>query len=163
MGIREFTQKTLRNVLDNSLDGIMAFRAKRNKESRAIDGFELILSNAIASKSTGKSESELIGKQLQSIFPIESEDLFDTFKEVVQTGQPAQFEKLYQDDHFNGWYNITVVKLEDGFVVTFSNITTQKRQRLISGGTWTFIKGSRSAGKYGQLEMGWVYSDHGMV
>ena len=94
VGIREFTQKTLRNVLDNSLDGIMAFRAKRNQESRAIEGFELILSNAIASKSTGKSESELIGKQLQSIFPIESEDLFDTFKEVVQTGQPAQFEKL---------------------------------------------------------------------
>ena len=131
VGIREFTQKTLRNVLDNSLDGIMAFRAKRNKESRAIDGFELILSNAIASKSTGKSEGELIGKQLQSIFPIESEDLFDTFKAVVQTGQPAQFEKLYQDDHFNGWYNITVVKLEDGFVVTFSNITSQKKQRLI--------------------------------
>jgi len=131
VGVREFTQKTLRNVLDNSLDGIMAFRAKRNKDSRAIDGFELILSNAIASKSTGKLEGELLGKQLQSIFPIESEDLFDTFKAVVQTGQPAQFEKLYQDDHFNGWYNITVVKLEDGFVVTFSNITSQKKQRLI--------------------------------
>src|SRR5688572_7264604 len=131
VGIREFTQKTLRNVLDNSLDGIMAFRAKRNKDNRAIDAFELILSNAIASKSTGKSEGELIGKQLRSIFPIEGEDLFNTFKEVVQTGQPAQFEKLYQDEHFNGWYNVTVVKLEDGFVVTFSNITTQKRQRLI--------------------------------
>jgi signal transduction histidine kinase/CHASE3 domain sensor protein len=131
VGIREFTQKTLRNVLDNSLDGIMAFRAKRNNENRAIDAFELILSNAIASKSTNKSESELIGKHLRSIFPIEGEDLFNTFKEVVQTGQPAQFEKLYHDEHFNGWYNITVVKLEDGFVVTFSNITTQKRQRLI--------------------------------
>ena len=131
VGVREFTQKTLRNVLDNSLDGIMAFRAKRNKDSRAIDGFELILSNVIASKSTGKSEGELLGKQLQSIFPVENEDLFDTFKAVVQTGQPAQFEKLYQDEHFNGWYNITVVKLEDGFVVTFSNITSQKKQRLM--------------------------------
>jgi signal transduction histidine kinase/CHASE3 domain sensor protein len=131
VGIREFTQKTLRNVLDNSLDGIMAFRAKRNKESRAIEDFELILSNDIASKSTGKLETELIGKRLQSIFPIEGKDLFDTFKAVVQTGEPAQFEKLYQDDHFNGWYNITVVKLEDGFVVTFSDITSQKRQRLI--------------------------------
>ena len=131
VGIREFTQKTLRNVLDNSLDGIMAFRARRNQESRAIEGFELTLANAIASKSTGKSESELIGKRLRSIFPIEGEDLFDTFKGVVQTGQPAQFERLYQDDHFNGWYNITVVKLEDGFVVTFSNITTPKKQRIV--------------------------------
>ncbi|HEX6222989.1 MAG TPA: ATP-binding protein, partial [Chryseolinea sp.] len=131
VGVREFTQKTLRSVLDNSLDGIMAFRAKRNNETRAIVDFELILSNTIASKSTGKSESELLGNELRSIFPIEREDLFATFTGVVQSGQPAQFERLYHDEHFNGWYNITVVKLEDGLVVTFSNITNQKRQRIV--------------------------------
>jgi signal transduction histidine kinase/CHASE3 domain sensor protein len=131
VGTREFTQKTLRSVLDNSLDGIMAFRAKRNRETRAIADFELILANTIASKSTGRLESELIGNELRSIFPIENEDLFDTFKDVVQSGKPAQFERFYQDEHFNGWYNVTVVKLEDGFVVTFSDITHQKRQLLI--------------------------------
>jgi len=131
VGTREFTQKTLRSVLDNSLDGIMAFRAKRNRETNAIVDFELILSNTIASKSTGRLESELIGNELRSIFPIESEDLFDTFKEVVESGKPAQFERFYQDEYFNGWYNVTVVKLEDGFVVTFSDITNQKRQLLI--------------------------------
>src|SRR5688572_2058294 len=131
VGTREFTQKTLRSVLDNSLDGIMAFRARRNRETHAIVDFELILSNTIASKSTGRLESELIGNELRSIFPIESEDLFDTFKEVVESGKPAQFERFYQDEYFNGWYNVTVVKLEDGFVVTFSDITNQKRQLLI--------------------------------
>ncbi|HZB15079.1 MAG TPA: ATP-binding protein, partial [Chryseolinea sp.] len=131
VGTREFTQKTLRSVLDNSLDGIMAFRAKRNRETNAIVDFELILSNTIASKSTGRLESELIGNELRSIFPIENEDLFDTFKEVVESGKPAQFERFYQDEYFNGWYNVTVVKLEDGFVVTFSDITNQKRQLLI--------------------------------
>ena len=161
VGIREFTQKTLRNVLDNSLDGIMAFRAKRDNESRAIDGFELILSNAIASKSTNKSESELIGKQLQSIFPIEGEDLFNTFKQVVQTGQPAQFEKLYQDEHFNGWYNITVVKLEDGFVVTFSDITTQKRQRLISEERGLLLKEAEALANMGSWK--WDGSTETMV
>src|SRR5688500_9146812 len=46
VGVREFTQKTLRSVLDNSLDGIMAFKAIRDKQE--IVDFELILSNAIA-------------------------------------------------------------------------------------------------------------------
>lgn len=133
VGIREFTQKTLRSVLDNSLDGIMAFKAIRNPRNGEVEDFQLTLSNAIASKSTGKSEKELIGKHLLEIFPaLKGEGLFETYKKVVLTGQPTQFEKLYQpDEPFNGWYNITVVKLEDGFVVTFSNITNQKKQRLI--------------------------------
>jgi CHASE3 domain sensor protein len=131
VGIREFTQKTLRNVLDNSLDRIMAFKAKRNKTRGAIEDFELILANDIASKATGKPERELIGKRLSFIFPTDGPALLETFRKVVETGHPAQFEKLYHDNDFSGWYNITAVKLEDGFVVTLSNITAQKRQRLI--------------------------------
>lgn len=133
VGIREFIQMTLRSVLDNSLDGIMAFKAIRN-ENREIQDFEWMLANAIGSKSTGRSEKELIGKKLLKILPNSQRDgLFDIYKEVVVTGQPKQFEKLYQqDDYLNGWYNITVVKLEDGFVATFANITNQKKQRLIS-------------------------------
>ncbi len=133
VGIREFTQKTLRSILDNSLDGIMAFKAIRNVKGRDIVDFELILSNTIGSSLTGKKEKDLVGKHLLEIFRnAKEEGLFETYKQVVLTGQPAQFEKLYHDDTlFNGWYNITVVKLEDGFVVTFSNITNQKRQRLI--------------------------------
>lgn len=133
VGIREFVQKTLRSVLDNSLDGIMAFAAIRNKATGKIEDFKLILSNTIASKLTGKSEKELVGKNLLSIFPsTKDEGLFHIYENVVLTGEPAQFEKLYKEDgQFDGWYNITVVKLEDGFVVTFSNITNQKRQRII--------------------------------
>jgi signal transduction histidine kinase len=133
VGIREFTQKTLRSILDNSLDGIMAFKAIRNVKGREIVDFELILSNTIGSSLTGKKEKDLVGKHLLEIFRNAKEDgLFEIYKQVVLTGKPAQFEKLYHDDTlFNGWYTITVVKLEDGFVVTFSNITNQKRQRLI--------------------------------
>jgi signal transduction histidine kinase/CHASE3 domain sensor protein len=133
VGIREFTQKTLRSVLDNSLDGIMAFSAIRNKNTRGIEDFALVLSNEIASKATGRAEKDLIGKNLLSIFPnVRSEGLFDIYKEVVETGQPKQVEQLFrQGDPYVGWYNITVVKLEDGFVVTFSNNTNQKQQRLI--------------------------------
>ena len=133
VGIREFVQKTLRSVLDNSLDGIMAFKAIRNRNSNGIEDYEFTLSNTIASTYAGKNEQELIGKRLLSIFPeSKAEGLFDLYTKVVLSGQPAQTEKLFdQGEHFNGWFNITAVKLEDGFVATFSNITAQKRQRLI--------------------------------
>lgn len=133
VGIREFIQKTLRRVLDTSLDGIMAFKALRSESTKEIEDFELTLSNANASVLTGKSEKELIGKHLLEIFPlVKEEGMFEIYKEVVLTGKPAQFEKfLNNNPSFDQWYNITAVKLEDGFVATFTNITNQKRQRLI--------------------------------
>ena len=133
VGIRKFIQKTLRRVLDTSLDGIMAFKAIRNQTSEEIEDFELNLSNANASRLTGKTEKELIGKHLLEIFPKAKDDgVFQIYKGVVQTGKPAQFERQFQNNPpADDWYNITAVKLEDGFVVTFTDITHQKRQRLI--------------------------------
>lgn len=132
VGIREFIQKTLRRVLDTSLDGIMAFKAIRNNNTNEIDDFELSLSNANASRLTGKTERELIGKHLLEIFPNANDDgVFAIYKEVVQTGKPAQFERSFRSNSVDEWYNITAVKLEDGFVVTFTDITYQKQQRLI--------------------------------
>lgn len=131
VGIREFTQKTLRSVLDNSLDGIMAFRSIRNEE-KEIKDFEWILANTVSLQSSGQSEKNLIGKRLLDIMPgNKSEGLFDIYKEVVETGRPKQLEKYYDNEGLNNWFNITAVKLEDGFVVTFSDITSQKLQRIL--------------------------------
>jgi signal transduction histidine kinase/CHASE3 domain sensor protein len=132
VGMREFTQKTLRSVLDNSLDGIMAFRSVRN-EQKEIEDFEWTLANAIGSTYAGRVEHELIGNRLLEVLPeVKEQGLFDIYKEVVLTGHPKQFEKYYVHRPNNAqWYNITVVKFEDGFIVTFSNISHQKKQRLI--------------------------------
>ncbi len=131
VGIREFTQKTLRSVLDNSLDNIMAFKAVRNQDKDIAD-FQWTLCNSVGSKFMGRSERDLIGKRLLEMLPGNKVGgLFDIFTEVVLTGQLRQFEKSCRLDGFNGWYSFTVVKLEDGFMVTFSDITNQKSQRLI--------------------------------
>ncbi|HTF22113.1 MAG TPA: ATP-binding protein [Chryseolinea sp.] len=131
VGIREFTQKTLRNVIDNSLDGIMAFRAIRNKNNEIAD-FEWILANAVSLVMLYNSESKLLGKRfLEMTSTAKTDGLFEIYKEVVESGVPSQIERLYPGDTMNTWYNITAVKLEDGFVVTFSDITGQKMQRML--------------------------------
>ena len=129
--MREFTQKTLRNVLDNSLDAIMALRSVRDNKGEVID-FEWMMVNSISSDLTGQSGDSLIGKRLLEWMPENKENgLFDNYKEVVTTGRSRQFEKRYQLEGSSTWYSITIVKLEDGFVVTFSDITTQKTQQLL--------------------------------
>src|SRR5258706_2302124 len=127
---REFAQKTLRNVLDNSLDGIMAFKSVRI--ANEVVDFEWIMANSISSKSMGRSDRDLIGKRLLDVLP-ESKDegLFEMYKEVTESGRPKQFEKLFDRRGVKTWNTITLVKLEDGFIATFSDITTQKTQQLL--------------------------------
>lgn len=128
--IREFTQKTLRSVLDNSLSGIMALRAIRGKDG-SIEDFEWTLANAISEKMLGLERNTLVGKRMLETYPkTRHEESWTIYKNVVETGQPAQFEK-FQPDANNSWLHVTAVKVEDGFVVTVTDITRQKSQRLL--------------------------------
>jgi signal transduction histidine kinase/CHASE3 domain sensor protein len=126
--MREFTQKTLRNILDNSLNGIMAFRSIRNDRNQ-IEDFSWILANAISVKASGLTEEELIGKRLLVTIPETKIDgLFDRYCEAVETGVPLQFEHHRANGGTEQWLHVTVVKLEDGCIATFSDITQKKLQ-----------------------------------
>ncbi len=132
VSIREFTQKTLRNVLDNSLNGIMAFKAIRNEENQ-IEDFEWILVNAVSLQLFGTSEEDILKKRLLDVIPRSmSEELVEVYKDVVETGKVRQFEKYYGADDVNKWFTISAIRLGDGLVVTFSDITNQKLQLLLT-------------------------------
>ncbi|HTE33989.1 MAG TPA: CHASE3 domain-containing protein, partial [Chryseolinea sp.] len=155
VGIREFTQKTLRNVLDNSLDGIMAFRAVRNASNEIVD-FEWILANAVSFISTRQSEKHLVGKRLLQLMPETMHDgLFEMYKEVVESAAPRQVERHFDNDGLNNWFSITAVKLEDGFVVTFSDITGQKMQRLLIEEREVLLKDAEQVANMGS----WKWSE----
>ncbi len=124
--LRKFTQTLLRNVIDNSLNGIMAFKAIRNDEGKIID-FEWILSNNEGYKLAGKEGHDLIGKRLLTEMPGHAEEgLFTMYKDVVEQGEALIIEKLYSSDGLNNWFHIEAVKLEDGYICTFSDITENK-------------------------------------
>ncbi len=127
---REFAQKTLRNVLNNSLDGIMAFRAIR--KDGAIEDFEWIMANPVSARSVAIPGRNLMGKRLLDAMPeIRFDGLFEIYKNVIDTGQPRQFERQSEANGSPKWQRVTVVKLDDGLIATFSDITTQKNQQLL--------------------------------
>ena len=128
--MRKFTERSLRSVLDCSLNGIMAFKAIRNNGGEIVD-FQWTMANAIGASFAGKGEDELVGKRLLQLLPYHKEiGLFHIYQTVVETGVTRQFEQLYQGDGINNWFYITAVRLDDGFVVTFSDITSQKLQQI---------------------------------
>jgi signal transduction histidine kinase/CHASE3 domain sensor protein len=112
--MREFTQMTLRKILDHSLNGIMAFKSIRNHENK-IEDFSWILANTVSITATGLASDEFIGKRLLLTMPeSRSNGLFDSYCEVVETGVPRQFEHHQLNGKGDKWIHVTVVKLEDG-------------------------------------------------
>jgi diguanylate cyclase (GGDEF)-like protein len=104
----------------------MAFEAIRDEEGKIID-FEWLLTNPTACTLVGKSESELIGNRLLEVIRGNASDgLFDEYVKVVKSGKPLQTEFYYQHEGIDSWFKIIAVKLNNGFAVTFSNVTALK-------------------------------------
>ncbi|HEY9837898.1 MAG TPA: sensor domain-containing diguanylate cyclase, partial [Vampirovibrionales bacterium] len=53
--------------------------------------------------------------------------LFERYVEVVNTHQPLELEFYYDHEGLQAWFKMMAVKLEDGFTVTFRNITEDKQ------------------------------------
>jgi hypothetical protein len=52
--------------------------------------------------------------------------MFEHYVQVVETGRPMDHEHHFTVDGGEGWFRITGVKLDEGLVVTFSDITAYK-------------------------------------
>ncbi len=116
----------LSTILNSALSGIMGFRAVRNATGTIID-FEWTLVNPRAEEIVGRKAYDLIGKRLLEEMPGNAEDgLFDRYVRVVENGKSMAFEHYYAYEDVDNWFRIVAVKVDDGFVVTFLDITKRK-------------------------------------
>lgn len=117
----------LEGILNSSLDGIMAFRSIRDSQDQIID-FEYLLANISACQMIDKTLEDLVEHRLLEVMPGHREDgLFDYYVEVVESGHPGTREFYYNHDGLDCWFENIAVKLEDGFAVTFRDVTTMKQ------------------------------------
>ncbi|HEY9635476.1 MAG TPA: PAS domain S-box protein [Coleofasciculaceae cyanobacterium] len=121
------SQSLLASVLNSSLDGVAAFASIRNNQGQIID-FKWLLQNPAAEKIVGRVANELVGKQLLVEMPGNREtDLFEKYTRVVETGEPLETEVYYAHENVQAWLQVVAVKLDDGFAVTFRDITERKQ------------------------------------
>lgn len=120
---KQFAQRTVQNILDHSLDGIMAFDSVRNDQGEIVD-FEWILANFISSQTLGRGRMDLIGARFLDIIPdANNAGLFEIYKEVVETGVSQQFEREFHLVNDIRWFYMAAVKLDDGLIVTYTDVT----------------------------------------
>ena len=116
----------LSGVLTSTLDGVMAFESVRDEAGNICD-FRWLLANCSAEQLIGKTQAELLGRQMLDVLPGNKiEGLFEAYVNVVESGKPAHIENFYDHDGLRFWLETSAVKLGDGFSVTFANITARK-------------------------------------
>jgi PAS domain S-box-containing protein len=121
------SQSLLGSVLNSSRSGIMAFKSCRNARDE-IEDFEWQLLNSVAEQLVGRTQVELVGRRLLVEMPgNRTEGLFDLYVKVVETGVPLNHEHYYEHEKVTTWYHTFAVKLGDGFVVTFADITARRQ------------------------------------
>lgn len=115
---------TIRAVLNASPGAILAFTAVRS--SHTIEDFVLQTANNAAGDFLQRSLPEFIGASLKKDMPhLAVPHLFEQFVKVVETD--TEYHKDLFLEHQQKWYSLIVVKMADGFVATFADITSKKR------------------------------------
>ncbi|SER61872.1 chemotaxis protein CheB [Pedobacter rhizosphaerae] len=110
-------------VFNASLNGVMVFRAIRNKQHLITD-FEVISFNDAAVKLLKKNHSDLqkahLTGQLEQLL---NQVTLDRYINVTEKGTPFHSELQLRE---NMWIEIVAVKMADGFAATLTDITQKK-------------------------------------
>ncbi|MGC1395553.1 MAG: PAS domain-containing protein [Coleofasciculaceae cyanobacterium] len=94
-------------------------QAVRDLITGEIEDFRYLLANPIFAKLLGKKREELTSRPVQKkllnrLIP----GLFEKFVQVVETGELLEQEFCCETDTEKKCYDLTIVKLGDGFLIT---------------------------------------------
>lgn len=124
---RKNQELLLRRVLNTAPGGIVLLKTVRDDET--VVDFEITHVNKMVEKIADAIEEQLRGQKLSGIFPDEDlEKILKRFKTVIQSGEPADFEYEYENrSGKTTWYLSRAAKFADGLVISFLDITEQKK------------------------------------
>ena len=135
-------KKQMRQALDESEarlqafqrtspDGFMMFASVRDASGRIVD-FRCNYANPAASAFSQIPVENMIGNRMLEETPINRTlGLFDIYCQVVESGETAQGElEVPFRDGTRAWCRYTAVRMQDGFAVSFTDITDRKKVEL---------------------------------
>lgn len=127
--LTKLTQQ-LDGILNASLNGIIAYEAVRDTLGAIVD-FIAISLNRVAQQVLQLPDTTP-GWHLLARFPgIKERGSFDKFIHVVETGESLRFETPYEAAGQISWYDVSMVRMGDGFVITFDDITHSRRSVMV--------------------------------
>jgi len=122
------SRNLLQSVLNASLSGIIYYRSLR--ENGKIVDFEMAAFNQGAGKFL--EQNKITSRQMLKQFPgFTRSGILEEFIEVVEENKPIDDEMFYQDEDVDMWVHRRAVKLEDGLVLSWEDITERKIQDIM--------------------------------
>jgi signal transduction histidine kinase len=113
------------NILSYSPNGIIAMESVRDNTGEIID-FEIRLANK-AGKTMANLPANPVGKRLLDVFPeLRNDASFEFPKKVVETGIPYRNDLPFLTGATKRWFQVSLVKLDDGLISNFMDITEIK-------------------------------------
>ncbi|WP_080238671.1 PAS domain-containing sensor histidine kinase [Spirosoma rigui] len=150
-------------ILDNALTAIVTFDAVRNESGQIVD-FTYTTVNHMAEQLSGRQGSELLGQRLLTVFPgTRASGLFDKWVQLIETGEPVHFLEHYQDDNRDAWFETRAVRLGDGLIESYSDVTELKRVQAEQQQQADLIQKIVDNGKVGMTLFGIIRNDDGAI
>jgi len=118
--------EVIHGALENSSDGVTAYRAIRDGAGQIID-FQCLLANPAAIRLARGPEGWSLGTLL-GCFPCARENgLWAKMVEVVENGAPLEHEVVRTHPDGETWLGYSLAKLHDGLTLRFTDITARRK------------------------------------
>lgn len=119
----------LSGILDASPTGLMTLEAIYSS-SGMIEDFKLVLLNTAAERILGIKEEDK-SKTYLNLFPTAKKNgFFELHVNALNSGVPVSKEFFYKEDGYNGWYYISISRMNNNTLVqSFSDITHTRENK----------------------------------
>lgn len=118
----------LKGIFNSSQSAILAFNALRGRDNNITD-LQLITANDAATTVLQRPKADALHQgMLQYFAHLGAHGLFARYIHTVNTGEVLQHELPVDHDGATHWYSVVAVKMEDGLVATYTDITGKKER-----------------------------------
>jgi signal transduction histidine kinase len=120
----------LQNIIDNTQVGIGVLTAVRGANNAIVD-FRWQITNEANARTTNLPLQTMLGANMLDLLPgtVDS-GFFANCARIVETGEPMAYELPYFADGVAGWFDITIVRQNDGVLFSSLDITNRKQAEL---------------------------------
>ena len=114
-----FQTSLLNNMLNSSRSAIVVFETVQDAHHQPVD-FRITRTNQMLETLTGQPADSFVGKLLSEVYPLTVAKR-DQISRFIETGEAIQREEFMPS--VNKWLDLSLTRLNDGFVATLHNIT----------------------------------------
>ena len=126
----EKSASQLRRFINTAHSGLSHLLPVKDEKGEVSD-FRFGITNAALASYAHESPETVKGELVSKYYSTyKNNGLFDRFKYTYDSGETIRFETYYGDDGIDAWFDIMCTKMEDGVLITLTDLTTVKRLQI---------------------------------